>query len=98
MDFGFMGIVFLGAIEYWADSPPLQVGCDFRLSGSVRRRRDLSLQMILVVTSTRGRPPNNLCDNPTGEALEDIVDLDLDALAAIVPPRMPAGPSIDWGS
>jgi hypothetical protein len=29
----------------------------------------------------------NLRDNPTGEALETIVDLDLDALAAIVPPR-----------
>jgi hypothetical protein len=28
-----------------------------------------------------------LRDNPTGEALEIIVDLDLDALAAIVPPR-----------
>jgi hypothetical protein len=31
--------------------------------------------------------PDNLRDNPTGEALEIIVDLDLDALAAIVPPR-----------
>jgi hypothetical protein len=30
--------------------------------------------------------PDNLRDNPTGEALEIIVDLDLDALAAIVPP------------
>ena len=31
--------------------------------------------------------PDNLRDNPAGEALEIIVDLDLDALAAIVPPR-----------
>ena len=31
--------------------------------------------------------PDNLRDNPTGEALEIIVDLDHDALAAIVPPR-----------
>jgi hypothetical protein len=31
--------------------------------------------------------PDNLRDNPTGEALEIIVDLDLDALATIVPPR-----------
>jgi hypothetical protein len=31
--------------------------------------------------------PDNLRDNPTGEALETIVDFDLDALAAIVPPR-----------
>jgi hypothetical protein len=30
--------------------------------------------------------PDNLRDNPTGEALAIIVDLDLDALAAIVPP------------
>jgi hypothetical protein len=31
--------------------------------------------------------PDNLRDNPTGEALETIVDLDLDALTAVVPPR-----------
>jgi hypothetical protein len=31
--------------------------------------------------------PDNLRANPTGEALEAIVDLDLDALAEIVPPR-----------
>jgi hypothetical protein len=31
--------------------------------------------------------PDNLRDNPTSEALEIIVDLDLDALTAIVPPR-----------
>jgi hypothetical protein len=30
---------------------------------------------------------DNLRANPTGEALETIVDLDLDALAEIVPPR-----------
>ena len=31
--------------------------------------------------------PGNLRDNPTAWALQAIVDLDLDALAAIVPPR-----------
>jgi hypothetical protein len=31
--------------------------------------------------------PDSLCDTPTGEALQAIADLDLDALAAIDPPR-----------
>jgi hypothetical protein len=31
--------------------------------------------------------PDNLRDNSTGEALETIVDLELDALTVIVPPR-----------
>jgi hypothetical protein len=35
--------------------------------------------------------PGNLRDNSTGEALETILDLELDALAAIVPPRLGAG-------
>jgi hypothetical protein len=31
--------------------------------------------------------PDSLCATPTGEALQAIADLDLDALAAIDPPR-----------
>jgi hypothetical protein len=31
--------------------------------------------------------PDNLCGSATAEALQAIVDLDLDALIAIVPPR-----------
>jgi hypothetical protein len=31
--------------------------------------------------------PEGLLDTPTGEALQAIVDLDLDELAAIEPPR-----------
>jgi hypothetical protein len=38
-------------LKYRADSPRLQVGRDSWLSGSVRQRRGLSLQMIWAVTS-----------------------------------------------
>lgn len=31
--------------------------------------------------------PDNLCDGATAEALQDIVDLDIDALADVSPPR-----------
>jgi len=43
MDLAIWALYFWRHLKYRADPAPLQVGCDFRLSGSVRQRRDPSV-------------------------------------------------------